>query len=153
MTPRRALATAAVTASLSAGMSRASSLTSTSVRRRRYLRLDRTRITVSVERADQRGHSGPADDELRRQLALRGSIAVAVAAVEVRADDRVVGRHGHLVRALARPWPSPAITPRDLKFAGAADKSHQRLQAQHQGHWRQRNGRDGRQREQCQASD
>src|ERR1019366_1007446 len=120
MAPRRALATAAVTASLSAGMSRASSLTSTSVRRRRYLRLDRTRITVSVERADQRGHSGPADAELRRQLALRGSIAVAVAvavaAVEVRADDRVVGRHGHLVRALARPWPRPAITPRDLEF-------------------------------------
>src|ERR1039457_1282792 len=138
MTPRRALATAAVTASRSAGMSRAGSLTSTSVRRRRYLRLERTRITISVERADQRGHSGPADAELRRQLTLRGSIAVAVAAVEVRADDRIVGRHGHLVRALARLWPSPAIIPRDLELAGAADKSQQRLQAQHQGHRRQR---------------
>jgi hypothetical protein len=45
---------------------------------------------------------------------------------------------------MARLWPSPAIIPRDLELAGATDKSHQRLQAQHKGHRRQRRDQGAR---------
>ena len=87
------------------------------------------RAGSSAERANQGGDSGAADAELRGQLALRRGVADAVAGMQVGADDRVVGRHGHLVGALARFWPGLARIGRDASLAGAAHQSHERFQA------------------------
>lgn len=57
---------------------------------------------MSDQRTDQLGHLGPGQAERGREVALRQWRLRAVAGVEVRLDDPILGRRGHSVRALVR---------------------------------------------------